>query len=634
MRQSIATDRHERPLSAAALPLGAHVHDDGTTSFLVWAPYASTVAVRIHGPPARTLQLETLTHGYHGAVLHDVSDGTRYSFVLPDGRELPDPASRFQPDGVHGPSSIVALPFDWQTSSWARPDLHSTVIYELHVGTFTPEGTLDAAIPRLRELHELGVTAVELMPLAQFPGTRNWGYDGAFPFAVQNSYGGPTALKRFVDAAHAVGLHVILDVVYNHVGPEGSHLTAFGPYFTDVYHTPWGQAVNVDEAGSDAVRRYFIDSALQWIDEFRIDGLRVDAIHAIIDRSARPFLLELTEAVHERAAELDRSAILIAESDLGDPRVLRPAHLGGLNFDAQWLDDFHHALRTLLTHETSGYYVDYGTLDHLARAFRNGFVYAGEHSRYRDRRHGAPGGDILHRQFVVFTQNHDQVGNRMRGERLSTTATPAQLRLAAAAVLLSPFTPMLFMGEEYGTHRPFPYFVSHTDAALLESVRQGRRAEFASFAWQGEPPDPADDATFESAVLDWDERAHEPHAGLLALYRRLLAIRREEPAVAAADSAATDILDSDGMPSNGDCAEGVILVTRRAPGQSSVLLLNFADADAHIDVPAVDGTWRCAVDTSDEAFGGPGSDVPLLVTGGSPLRIRRHSAVLLLHDES
>lgn len=346
---------------AALLPLGAHSRSDGSTSFLVWAPASEQLRVRLHTSPVRMIVLERGERGYHAAVVHDVPPGTRYSYVLADERTLPDPASRHQPESVHGPSEVVDDAFDWQTDSWPEPDLRDMVIYEMHIGTFTDEGTFDAAIGRFPDLRALGVTAIEIMPIAQFPGRRNWGYDGVLAFAAQNSYGGPLGLKRFVDAAHARGLHVILDVVYNHLGPEGNYLSAYGGYFTETYHTPWGAALNFDDAGSDEVRRYFIESALQWIDEFRVDGLRLDAIHAIIDRSAEPFLRELAAAVHERAADRGRTAILVAESDLGDPRVLRPERLGGLDMDAQWLDDFHHSLRTLLTGSTDGYYGDFGS---------------------------------------------------------------------------------------------------------------------------------------------------------------------------------------------------------------------------------------------------------------------------------
>lgn len=609
---------------AAALPLGAHVHADGSTSFVVWAPKTHQIGLRLHTAPARTIAMRSEPRGYHTAIVNDAPAGTRYSFVLPDGTELPDPASRYQPEDVHGPSEIVSATFDWRVSRWRAPELRDLVIYELHVGTFTTEGTFEAAIERLPELRRLGVTALEIMPVAQFPGRRNWGYDGVLAFAAQNSYGGPLGLKRLVDAAHEHDLNVILDVVYNHIGPEGNYLPQFGQYFTETYHTPWGAAMNVDDAGSDEVRRYFIESALQWIDEFRIDGLRLDAIHAILDRSATPFLRELADAVHERAELRGRAAVLIAESDLGDPRVLRSERLGGLGMDAQWLDDFHHSLHTLLTGEDAGYYIDFGTLAHFARACQRGFVYTGEYSRYRDRRHGAPAPDILPRQFVVYAQNHDQIGNRMMGDRLRESVTPAQLRLAAAAVLLSPFTPMLFMGEEYGSERPFPFFVDFGDEQLVAAVRTGRRDEFAAFRWKGEPPDPQSEETFRSAVLDWTAREQDGHRELLDLHARLIELRLTEPGIHAADAINTEILDTNGAHSDGSGADGVIVIRRRAAEQSSILLLNFAADVAHFDLPGQG--WRLALDTA--------SDGPLAPFAAQRLDLAPHSAVLLLYDEA
>jgi maltooligosyltrehalose trehalohydrolase len=629
------SERRDQPPRASRLPLGACMCTDGKVSFCVWAPLAQHVRVRLEGTAAREVTLYRDERGYHTGTADDVPAGTRYRYVFDDGQALPDPASRHQPQGVHGPSEIVPVQFPWKRHAWPAPDLRHMVLYELHVGTFTSEGTFDAAIPRLEQVRDLGVTAIELMPVAQFPGSRNWGYDGVFAFAVQSSYGGPTGLKRFVDAAHALGLHVILDVVYNHVGPEGNYLPLFAPYFTEQYRTPWGPAVNFDAEDSDEVRRYFIESALQWVDEFRIDGLRLDAIHAIHDRTANPFLRELAAAVHQRAEERGRRAIVIAESDLGDPRVVRPERLGGLGMDAQWLDDFHHALRTLITRDRDGYYADYGTLQHLARAYRQGYVYVGDYSQFRRRRHGAPGTDILPRQFVVYAQNHDQVGNRMFGDRLTAERDAAPARLAAAAVLLSPFTPMLFMGEEYGETRPFPYFVSHGDAQLVEAVRQGRRAEFQSFAWQGEPPDPQSEETFRSAILDWRARERGTSSRLLALYQRLLELRRGSPAIFAAESLSVETLDINGEPASDDATEGLLIVRRRAPAQSSILILNFSAAEVPLTMPAAAGEWQCALDTSAAAWGGSDTSVSgsLDAAPTLALTVRPRSAILLLHNE-
>lgn len=614
--------------SAAALPLGAMPRRDGTCSFCVWAPAAAAVHVHLH-EDGRRVALVSRPRGYHAAVAENVPEGTLYSLQLDDADELPDPASRAQPLGVHGPSCVTDTGFPWTVDHWPPPDLADMVLYELHVGTFTPEGTFDAALARLPALRELGISAIELMPVAQFPGTRNWGYDGAFPFAVQWSYGGVTGLKRFVDAAHALGMHVVLDVVYNHLGPEGNYLRAFGSYFNPAYHTPWGDALNFDGPDSDEVRRFFVENALQWIDEFRIDGMRLDAVHAIVDRTAQPFLQELAAAVHERSHRLGRRVLLIAESDLGDPRIIRPAEAGGLGLDAQWLDDFHHALRTLLTGEDDGYYADYGTLDHLARAYRDGYVYTGQYSVYRRRRHGAPATDATPQQFIVFAQNHDQTGNRMDGDRLGTEVGFEQLKLAAAAVTLAPFTPLLFMGEEYGERRPFPYFVSHGDEELIEAVRTGRREEFASFVWKGEPPDPQAEETFRAAVLDWEAREREPHATLLRLYRELLALRRSIGVSTARVTTAAYAPDGTFAPA--DARTGVLAVRCTGGRGEALLLLNFAAESAQAPLP--DRMWDRVLDTADRRWLGPaGPTLPDPDDDGTTVLLRPHSAALFIES--
>lgn len=477
--------------------LGATYLGDGRCRFRVWAPLADSVAVHIVAPRERLEPLARGERGYYYGELEGVEPGNLYLYLLDGRKERPDPASRYQPQGVHGPSQVVdPHAFAWSDSCWFGPAQQELIFYELHVGTFTLEGTFDAMIPHLEGLRELGVTAVELMPVAQFPGSRNWGYDGVYPFAVQNSYGGPEGLMRLVDACHRCGLAVFLDVVYNHLGPEGNYLGDFGPYFTDRYRTPWGLALNFDGADSDEVRRFFIENALYWLTEFHIDGFRLDAIHAITDKGALPFLEELAAAVHRRAERLGRRVYVIGESDLNDPRVIQPRVVGGYGLDGQWSDDFHHALHSLLTGERSGYYQDFGKLVHLARAFREGYVYTGQYSAYRRRQHGDWPRLCDACQFVVFAQNHDQVGNRARGERLSTLVSFDGLKLAAGMVLLSPFVPLLFMGEEYGETAPFLYFTSHSDPTLVEAVRKGRLEEFAAFGCEDEVPDPQDEATF------------------------------------------------------------------------------------------------------------------------------------------
>ncbi|HEY4130160.1 MAG TPA: malto-oligosyltrehalose trehalohydrolase [Gemmatimonadaceae bacterium] len=519
-----------------SLDRGAQLQPDNSVQFTLWAPNLSAPCVRIlTGPSPSTIPLARLecdapNDGLFRAHVPNVGANADYTFVIDDGRELPDPMSRWQPYGVQGPSRVVdPTAFPWTDDQWRGVALDELVIYELHVGTFTPESTFAAIIPRLAALKALGVSAIELMPIAQFPGDRNWGYDGVGLYAVQNSYGGPHALKALIDAAHATGLAVLLDVVYNHVGPEGNHLDAFAPYFTDRYTTPWGRAINSDGAHSDGVRRFVIDNARHWVAEYHVDGLRLDAIHGIFDFSTRHILEDIAEAVHTQSALMGKSVVVIAESDLNDPRIIRPVEDRGFGLDAQWADDFHHAVHAVLTNETAGYYADFGGVTRIADALREPFVYAGEFSQHRRRRHGVSSVGIPRRRFIAAIQNHDQIGNRATGDRLSRVVTPAQLRLAAALLILSPYIPLIFMGEEYGETNPFLYFISHQDEGLTEAVRAGRCREFESFGWSHDNvPDPAAAETFEISKIDWDRAAEPEHAAILALYRDLLALRRDE----------------------------------------------------------------------------------------------------------
>jgi len=460
--------------------LGAVPVGDGATRFSLWAPAARSVQVHLCGDAVngdavhdRLVEVPEVGGGYRAAVVDDCGPGQRYRFVL-DGHEHADPASRFQPDGVFGPSEVVELARPWGDRDYEPRPLADLVISEVHIGTVTPGGTFASAIDLLDGWAELGITAVEVMPVAQFSGTRNWGYDGVFPFAVQHSYGGPDGFARFVDACHQRGLAVVLDVVYNHLGPEGNVLGAYGPYFTDRYRTPWGEAVNVDGPASDDVRAFWLQNAVQWFASFHVDALRLDAIHGIVDPTAVPFVEELTRAASMLGARLRRPCALVAESADNNPKVVTARDAGGVGMDAQWNDDFHHALHAVVTGERTGYYADFGRAEDVARAMDQGFVYQGAHSVYRGRRHGAPSGGLDPERFVVFSQNHDQIGNRARGDRLASLVDLDRLRLAAAAVLLAPGIPLLFMGEEYGETAPFPYFVDHQDPELLEAVRRGR----------------------------------------------------------------------------------------------------------------------------------------------------------------
>jgi maltooligosyltrehalose trehalohydrolase len=562
----------------SGVPLGARLLQDGRCEFRVWAPDLAKVELHIVAPDDRRVPLTKSDDGYHEATVEGCPEGTRYFYVLNGGDERPDPASRHQPDGVHEASAVMGSDFAWNDDGWTGVALDEYVVYELHVGTFTDEGTFDAVIPRLDALKDLGVTVVELLPVAQFPGERNWGYDGVYVNAAQASYGGPRALKRLVDACHQRGLAIVLDVVYNHLGPEGNYLGQYGPYFTDRYKTPWGLALNFDGPHSDHVRWLFIHNALQWIDEFHFDGLRVDAVHAIVDHSAEPFLQDLNVAVHERAQKLGRRVYSIAESDLNDPRVITPASEMGLDFDSQWADDYHHSLHTLLTGEQDGYYAGFPVKpSNLARVLTTGYLYIGQHSQYRGRKYGLKPRTKDGAQFVISIQNHDQVGNRMTGERLTSLVSGEQARLAAAAIILSPFIPMLFMGEEYGETNPFQYFTSHSDADLIEAVRKGRREEFDDFTWAGEPPDPHAEETFRGSKLNWS-RAEEPqHASMRDFYKRLLALRRETPALRDLDLSAVEAAADD---------ERLLLFVRRGKGSDrKVVAFNFSGETHTIDAP-------------------------------------------------
>ena len=503
--------------------------------FTVWAPEAEGVELVLGDAPRVPMEPDGLRPadrpGWWAGWVEDASEGTDYGFSLEGGPTRPDPRSLWQPVGPGGLSRLVEpARFQWSDERWTGIHLPSVVLYELHVGTFTPEGTFNSAISRLDHLVDLGVSAVELMPVAEFPGRRGWGYDGVDLFAVHHAYGGPHGLARLVDACHARGLAVVLDVVYNHLGPAGNYLGEFGPYFTDRYATPWGQALNLDGPGSDEVRRFFIDNALSWLGRYHLDGLRLDAVHAIVDTSATHLLEELSTAVAGLSAQVGRRLFLIAESDLNDPRVVRPRPVGGFGIDAQWSDDFHHALHAVLTGERTGYYSDFGTMDDLATALRRAFVYDGRHSRHRGRRHGRRPDGLPGWSFLGYLQNHDQIGNRAVGERSSALMSVGRLKVAAALVLGSPFVPMLFQGEEWGASTPFQYFTSHPDPELGRAVSEGRRSEFESFGWDPDDiPDPQDRATFERSQLDWSELSRPPHAELLEWHRRLIALRRHRP---------------------------------------------------------------------------------------------------------
>ena len=599
------------------------------THFSVWAPSASNVSVVIEG--GREHELEALGRGDFESEVQGVGPGAEYRYRL-DGKEAyPDPVSRHQPKGVHGPSRVIdPNAFRWTDRAWKGVAMADLVIYELHVGTFAASGDFAGVLGHLAELKQLGVTAIEIMPVAEFPGGRNWGYDGVHLYAPQSTYGGPEELRRLVNGAHEAGLAVILDCVYNHVGPEGNYLGAYGPYFTETYKTPWGKAVNYDGADSDEVRRFVIDNALYWITEFHIDGLRLDAIHGIFDFGARHVLRDLSDAVHAQGEVLGRTVVVIGESDLNDPKVIRGGACG-YAMDSQWSDDLHHAIHARLTGETKGYYSDFGGVVHVAKALKERFVYDGRVSAHRRRRHGAPATDVSADHFVVCIQNHDQVGNRATGDRLSTLVPFAKRKLAAAIYLLSPYVPMLFMGEEYDETNPFLYFVSHGDKELVEAVRKGRKEEFKAFGWGDEIPDPQAEDSFVRSRLDRSRSSSPEGSAMRALYRALLQLRREERALRPGDA---DVVVEH------DEAAGWIRLTltpRDGRGSTLVALFNLAVEERELALTAngdaVTGATRIL--STDEPRFSPdsrGSETSGGATIGSRVTVAPHSAVLIRTD--
>jgi maltooligosyltrehalose trehalohydrolase len=501
--------------------------------FRIWAPLVSNMELVLYeGEQPRIVAMQREERCYYSHREGQVPEGLRYAFRLNGSHEFADPCSRWQPNGPHQPSAVArASRFRWTDSTWRGVRRQDLVIYELHVGTFTPEGTFAAVIPRLPALKELGITAIELMPIGQFPGSRNWGYDGVLIYAAQNTYGGPAGLVQLVDACHAHGIAVLLDVVYNHCGPEGNYLSRFGPYFSDCYSTPWGSAVNFDGGGSDAVRQFVLDNVQMWLADYHLDGLRLDAVHAIYDFSARHLLADIQEVASLESQRQGRPLHIIAESDLNDPRLLLPENRGGFNLAAQWSDDFHHAVHSFLTGERNSYYCDFGTAEQLAEAFTEPFLYRGQYSRFRNRRHGAPPSGLAGDRFITSLQNHDQIGNRPGAERLTRLLSQPQLRLAASMLLLSPYLPLVFMGEEYGEEAPFPFFCSFSDAELVEKIRAGRQADFELHGASGTAPDPLAEETYNSAQLTWSWAEGSFSGQIRLLYADLLSARRLWPAL-------------------------------------------------------------------------------------------------------
>ena len=547
-------------------------------TFSLWAPRARAVSVTVNGMPHPML---ARPHGWWAAEVASAQYGADYAFMLDDdAKPYPDPRSEWQPSGVHGASRVLDHGrYVWRDAGFQPAPLSQAILYELHIGTFTPEGTFAAAVLRLEALCDLGITHVQLMPVNSFPGRWGWGYDGAALFAPQEAYGGPDALKGFIEACHSFGLGVLLDVVYNHFGPDGNYTGRFGQYITENHHTPWGGAVNLEERGSDEVRRFFCDNALMWLRDYHFDGLRLDAVHSFVDRSAIHFLEQLSREVEELSQQTGKHLVLIAESDLNDPRVVTPRaseaqpSVGGYGFDAQWSDDFHHALYAFLTGERQSYYRDFGSLGQLAKALTSVYVYDSIYSAYRGRNHGRPVGDLSAHHFLGYIQNHDQVGNRGFGDRLHMVAGAKAAKLAAALVLTAPFVPMIFQGEEFAATSPFLYFADHDDPDLARAVSEGRRREHASDGEWDSIPDPESQDTFERSKLNWAERESAPHAEMLAWYRSLIHLRRSE----------SSLCDGrlDGMQVRFDEVARWLVMERG----SLRMLFNFSDKPVRLTVP-------------------------------------------------
>jgi maltooligosyltrehalose trehalohydrolase len=580
----------------------------GGTLFRVWAPSAESISVKVVAPREETFELRRTEGDLFEAHAPQVEAGADYFYLLNGERQLPDPVSRSQPEGVHGPTRVVdPAAFSWTDEGWRGIPLKEYVIYELHVGTFTPEGTFEAVIPKLAYLKSVGITAVELMPVAQFPGERNWGYDGASLYAPQSSYGGPEGLKRLIDACHREGLAVVLDVVYNHLGPEGNYLGEYAPIYSEVYKSPWGSALNFDGPESDGVRRFFIENALYWLTEYHVDALRLDAAHLIYDSGPRHIVEELSTTFREQGRSLGRQVHTIAETDLNDVRFIRPAAMGGYELDAQWSDDFHHTLHAVLTKADRGYFSDFSQLSEFAKAVAEGFVNDGRYSSYRRKRHGTSSIEQPGEHFVVFVQNHDQISNAYWGDRLAVLLDREYVKLAAALLLCgAPNLPMLFMGEEWGETAPFLYFTSHTDPALGSAVREGRKAEYSAFVKEegetvsalGGFADPQAPETFEHSKLVWSRLSQSPHAEMLAFYRALLATRRRYSCLSNCDKTRTRVSFDE---------ENRWLAVERgdADGTRALLLCNFAAEAQNVPFTStVEGPWRLELWSGAASYGG------------------------------
>ncbi|MBT1688431.1 malto-oligosyltrehalose trehalohydrolase [Fulvivirgaceae bacterium PWU37] len=603
------------PVKTSRRTLGVTFDSSGTASIRLWAPRAKAVAL-LRGQDDTPELLHQQPYGYWQLTTDTLREGDVYRFQIDGKTTVPDPASLDQSGGVHGPSRARTVEgFNWTDSAWVNPKLQDYIFYEIHTGTFSPAGTFQGIQEKLPYLRALGITAIEIMPVAQFPGDRNWGYDGVFPFAVQASYGGAEGLQKLVDACHAHGIAVVLDVVYNHFGPEGNCLPALGQYFTEKYKTPWGNAINFDDAGCDAVRNYFVENALMWFRDFHIDALRLDAVHAIRDFSPKHILRAIREHVEQLMIETGRQYYLIVELDLNDTRFIDPLDRQGYGMDAQWVDEFHHALRVAAGQPATGYYSDFKGITHLAKSYRDAYVYDGMYSEHRQRSFGVKTNGHSGDRFVVFSQNHDQVGNRMLGERTSSLVSFEMLKLLAANTLVSPFLPLLFMGEEYAETNPFLYFVSHEDKALIEAVRKGRKAEFAAFHDEGEAPDPQASGTFQQSKLEWSRLQEPRHQTMFTFYQTLIAIRKR--------SAALRCTNRNQLTVTAQEETQTLRLDRWCDQEHALCLMNFSSVPQTMSLES-DVRWRRVLDSADTEWGGPGS----LAQTGDQVTLQPESFIL------
>lgn len=612
-----------KEIDLSARSLGVNFNQAGEAHIVVWAPLLESVEIYLEKPRVMYPLMKD-KYGYWELTTPELKPGDLYQFVLNDGRHVPDPASISQPYGVHGSSQALDLQsYPWTDQSWKNPQLEDYIFYELHVGTFSEEGTFAGIESKLDYLVDLGITAIELMPVAQFPGKRNWGYDGVYPFAVQDSYGGPEGLKHLVNACHEKGLAVVLDVVYNHMGPEGNYFSLYGPYFTKQYRTPWGDAINFDDEWSDGVRDYFIENTLMWFRDYHIDGLRLDAVHAIRDFSPVHILREIKQYVNDLSRETGRNHYLIVEMELNDNRFINSFDKGGYGMDAQWSDEFHHALRVSAGGERTGYYADMDGTAAFAKAYQNAYVHTGEYTFRRNKTFGTPTEPFQNHQFVVFSQNHDHIGNRMNGDRSSQLTNFEMLKVMAGSVITSPFLPLLFMGEEWAESRPFLYFTDHTDPELSTAVREGRKKEFAAFHGEGEAPDPTIQDSFDQSKLEWNLQQDPIHNTLYKYYRQLIQIRKDHPLIRQGNRQDMDVMV--------DEAKDVIVVRRWHQQQQLLIAMNFSCDPYVITVSDQAPVWKKCLDSADPQWGGEQAS-PDELQAGTLLTLQPESILMYSHE--